>query len=581
MGNITVELPLVAIISLMLGGLGLFLFGCTFLSSNLKTLVDGGDTFRRLISKATSNRVKSCALGTGFTALIQSSGGTSALSIGLVKAGALDYEGAIAIIIGANVGTCVTSFLIAIPGISQFMPFISFAAALVMMVVHNRKAQLWSKLAFAFSLIFFGIWLIEMNVKAGIKGQEWFNNLMIFMNNNPWVGLIFATGVTLALQSSSAVIGVVQGIYAVAAVTSGIDISLFGILPLVLGANIGAVIPSILTAIGGSPTAKRVAFINAFMKVSGALLFMGLSYALMNPLCASPSWAIDPKLQVALSHLIFNLTCAVIFLPLLKPLCRFGEIVFKEKQVGEKIEFTELDPKVIKTFPSTGISLAGSLSLKMFHYAGKMFEMLKKYLDEPDDDKKEYILELERAIDNIDRHLSDFLIKAEVPQLNYSDSLAYNRMLRAIKDIERIGDYGENLLNFFSNMNDKKESLDEDQKKEIYSANDIALSLINKTFTAYKDGDKKLALDIIKERREHIKTLESYQEAYFVRETKKKASLEDRSDYLALIYVDILNSYERVCAHCSNIAKLFNSDKDLSSYSKTDEHQFAKMSSRY
>lgn len=563
--------------ALIIGGLGLFLFGITFLSSNLKTVADG-DRFRRVMSKATSNYFKSCAIGTGFTAVIQSSGGASALSIGLVKAGALSERSAVAIIIGANIGTCITAFLIAIPGISQFMPFIGFAAALVMMIVHNRKAQLWSKMVFAFSLIFFGIWLMESNLKE-LSNYDWFKDLMTFLNAHPWLGLLFGTIVTLVFQSSGAVVGVLQGIYAAAIVGSGI--SMFGMFPIVLGANIGAVIPSILTAFGGSATAKRVALSNLIMKVAGALLFMGITYALSDFLLNSMNWALnDAKLQIALSHLIFNIACAIIFLPLIGPLCNLTKLIIKDKNsYGAAPTFKELDPKVMKAFPSTGISLANDLSLKMFDYALVMFEKLKIYASSFEPDLKDYILEHERAIDNIDRHLADFFLHTETGALSYIDQVKYGRMMRAIKDIERIGDYGENLLNFYSNMDEKKEEFDDAQKSELVRAHDAAMDLIKKTIETYKNADVNLALVVIKQRRAINKELEAFQEAYFKREMEKKGI--EKNSYISLVYVDILNSYERVYAHCSNIAKLFNSDRDINRYSKTDEHQFAKMSSRY
>jgi len=577
-------MEIVELIALICGGLGLFLFGVTYLSNNLKILANG-DTFRRTVSKATNNRLKSFGIGTGFTALIQSSGGTSALSIGLVKANAMSYESAIAVIIGANVGTCITAFLIAIPGISKFMPFITFLAALTLMMFKNRKVQQISKMVFGFSLIFFGILLIETNVKNAIKGKEWFENLMYFMNNYPWVGLLFGTVVTCALQSSSAVIGVVQGIFA-ASVAAAREvgqiplITLYGIIPLVIGANIGAVIPSILTAVGGGATAKRVAFTNTFMKVAAALLFMILSYPLKDGLTNSYNWGLDTKLQVAIFHLIFNVASAAIFLPLLKPLCKLSEKVIKDdKSYGKKIEFKELDPKVIQTFPSTGISLAFDLSNKMFDYASTMFKTLDDYLVDFDQTKKEYTEQLEKAIDHIDRHLADFLIHAETGRLTHTDHLKYNRIMRAIKDIERIGDYGDNLANFYMNIKEKKEELDQQQKNELGFATKTAITLIGKTMKVYTEADAQLALEVIQERRDMIQTLEQYQEAYFIREKNKKDV--ERSSYTSLVYVDILNSYERVYAHCANIAKLFNNDKVINKNSKSDEKRFASMSSRY
>ena len=557
------------------GGLGLFIFGVTYLGVNLRLLADGRQ-FRKAMNKATDNRFKAFGIGTGFTAIIQSSGGTSALSIGLVKAGALEYKSAIAVIIGANVGTCITAFLISIPSLTLFMPFVACISALIIMLVKNRKWQMGGKLAFAFSLIFFGILLMEKNVKNLVEGKTWFENLMIFMNGHPWVGLLFGTAVTLVLQSSSAVIGIVQSIF-LAAVLSGHNY-LFGFLPLIFGSNIGAVIPSILSAFNGPQVGKRVAFLNTLMKVTTALLFMGIIYACRTPIENMTFNKENAMFSIAIAHLIFNIVETIIFLPLLDPLCKLGEVVFKDKNKNEKIGFKELDTQVLKEFPSTGISLAKGLSNRMFYYVQCMYKEIKDYFADSSEERKDRILELEATVDGIDRHLADFLLHAEAPRLAYADQVKYNQTLRAIKDIERIGDYGETLLGFFENMNNKKEHLDAVQKKEIYRANDAAINLITKTMDVYRKSDKHEALIVIQERRDLIKELGGFTEAYFDREAKKKG---DTATYLSLVYVDILNSYERVYAHCSNIAKLFNTDKQLSSYKKSDDRIFKEMSSRY
>ena len=575
----SIELELIALISLVIGGLALFLYGITSISSELKVLADG-DRFRRIISRATSNRVKACAVGTGFTALIQSSGGTYALSIGLVKAGALEYRHAIAIVIGANLGTCITAFLISIPSISQFMPFVAFIAAFILMVVHNRKAQQWSKIAFSLSLIFMGIWLMETFIKKGVVGQDWFNDLMLFMNANPWVGLLFGTGVTLILQSCSAVIGIIQGVFAAAAIATGSPLTLFGILPMVIGSNIGAMIPSILSAFGGNAMAKRVALVNGIMKVVAGLLFMGLLYVPAAFLTAKQTNPDLARLEIALFHLVFNFTSVIIFLPLVTPLAWLSEKIIPDKSsVGGKIAFKELDPKVIKTFPSTGVALAKDLSNKMFKYVLTMFKKLDTYYKKGyNEDLKTYILELERATDNIDRHLADFLLNAETGDLSRRDLRRHGRIMRGIKDIERIGDYGENLLTFYTNIYEKKNKFDEAQLKEIDHAHMMALDLIDKTLRVYVESDKALALRVIKQRRDYNQKLDDYQEAYFKRESSKKGG---KNNYISLIYVDILNSYERVYSHCANIAKLFNTDKDIDRYSKDDKTKFTNMSMRY
>ena len=206
--------------AVIIGGLGLFLFGITYLSDTLKKVA--GSKLRNIIAKAASNRVKGSLIGMFFTTIIQSSSGTTALSIGLVRAGVMTFPAAIAVIIGANVGTTVTAFLISIP-FGEYMPFVLFIGAFIMMITSKRSWQNASKLLFSFGAIFFGLLLMETNLKT-LASEQWFVDFLAGLTNAPWLGLLVGILVTMALQSSSAVIGVLQGIYAasiIAAKASG------------------------------------------------------------------------------------------------------------------------------------------------------------------------------------------------------------------------------------------------------------------------------------------------------------------------------------------------------------------------
>lgn len=567
--------------AVIIGGLGLFLFGITYLSDTLKKVA--GSKLRNIIAKAASNRVKGSLIGMFFTTIIQSSSGTTALSIGLVRAGVMTFPAAIAVIIGANVGTTVTAFLISIP-FGEYMPFVLFIGAFIMMITSKRSWQNASKLLFSFGAIFFGLLLMETNLKT-LAGEQWFVDFLAGLTNAPWLGLLVGILVTMALQSSSAVIGVLQGIYAasiIAAKASGapLEITLFGILPILFGANIGTCITALLSCIGGSTAAKRTALFHVLFNVSGALLFMGVIYIFQGFLTDTNSWlmGIDPKLQIALCHIVFNVVMAIIFLPLLTPIVKLCEFVIRDKSsVGEDIVHKELDKSVIKKFPETGISLAKDLSLDMFEYTKKMFTNIGEYLKKSDKEREEYIHLLEDAVDHIDRQLNEFLLSAETGSLTPTALKTYSTILKGTKDIERIGDYGETLIGFYSHANEIKETYTPEQIQSINFANTKAIELISKTLEIYKTGDTNKALEVVKIRRDYIKQIEKYQEEHFERTLDTNA----KSSYINLVYVDILNSYERILAHCSNIAKLFNSDKSSKDYPKSDDELFKKMSERY
>lgn len=568
--------------AVVIGGLGLFLFGITYLSDTLKKVA--GAKLRNIIAKAASNRVKGSLIGMFFTTIIQSSSGTTALAIGLVRAGVMAFPAAVAVIIGANVGTTITAFLISIP-FGKFMPFVLFIGAFLLMITTKRKWQNASKLLFSFGAIFFGLLLMETNLKMLAK-LDVFTSLLSSLTSAPWLGLLIGIAVTVALQSSSAVIGILQGIYAAAfsaAMANGaqLEITLFGLLPILFGANIGTCITAILSSIGGSTAAKRTAFIHILFNVSGALLFMGVIYLFQGFLTDTNNIfvrEVDPKLQIAICHIIFNVVMALIFIPLITPICKLAEIVIKDKnKVGDDIVLKELDKNVIKEFPETGISLAKDLSMDMFEYTQKMFVNLDSYLKKPEKEREEYIHLLEDAVDHIDRQLNEFLLSAETGSLTPHALKRYSIILKGTKDIERIGDYAETLIGFYSHANEVKENYSKEQFAAITFANSKAIELINKTFDIYQTGDEEKALDVIKIRRDYIKQIEKYQDEHFERSLES----DSKSSYISLVYVDILNCYERIFAHCSNIAKLFNTDKKMKDYPKSDDELFKKMSERY
>ena len=266
----TIELELFPYWVLVICGVGLFLYGISLVSRVLKKTAS--KKLEAAISKCSKNRILGFLTGAGFTAVIQSSSGTSALAIGLVRAGVMTLTQAAAIIIGANIGTTITAFIVSIP-LMDYLPLLLFVGSIILLLTTKKKWQNAGELFISFGAIFFGLFIMEKALV--VLGQEqWLTDLLTFLSTQPWLGLVIGMVLTAILQSSSAVVGVLQGIYAVSAGS----MTLFGVLPIVFGSNIGTTIDAILSSIGGSKDSKRAALFHALFNVTGSLLFMGIIY---------------------------------------------------------------------------------------------------------------------------------------------------------------------------------------------------------------------------------------------------------------------------------------------------------------
>lgn len=567
--------------SMVLGGLGLFLFGICSISSILKRLAS--KKLSQIINKLSNKPIKGLLVGAGFTALIQSSSGTSALTIGLVRAGVMTFIQAAAIIIGANVGTTITSFIVSIP-FMEYFPLVLFVGSIILLFVTNKRWKNIGELCFAFGAIFFGLWLMEMNLKT-LAQQAWFISLFSSLDNSPWLGLLIGTVATMCLQSSSAVIGVIQGLYSVSAPM----ITLFGILPIVFGANIGTTITAVFSCIGGSKESQKVALFHVLYNFLGALLFMGVIYIFKNQL-ENPylfgrdvngvfTFYISPKLQLALAHLIFNLSTAVLFFILLKPLVALINLIIKDKNnKNQLIKIEPLDYSIMKDFPLEGLLLAKKQVLTMFDFTITMYETIIEYLKYKKKEDVDFVLNIESSIDHVDRQLNEYLSKCDKSNLTDDNISLLLTILKACKDIERIGDYGENLINFYNESKERKEKINDNDLSFFIKMSEDSLSFIKRTKEVFDKEDKEEGLSIIKERRELIASYDEEINNHYQNEIGTKD--ENKRKYIDLVFVDIVNSYQRVLSHSSNIAKIFGTDKKYT-YTEEEEMRFYELKNRY
>lgn len=574
LSNVTISYEQATFWCMTIAGLGLFLFGIHSISNVLKKMAS--KKLSKFINKCSSNRFLGLLTGAGFTAAIQSSSATSSLVIGLVRAGVMTFVQAAAIIIGANIGTTITAFIVSIP-VADYVSAIVFVGSLILLLTTRRRWQNIGELCFAIGSIFFGLTIMSSNLET-LANEDWFKELLNGLDKQPWLGLLLGAVLTVCLQSSSAVVGVMQGLYAVSAGA----ISLFGILPVVFGSNIGTTSTALIACIGGSKESKKVAVFHMAFNFIGAFMFMGILYAcgpFLEGINASPG-NIDPKIQISLCHLVFNVGTAIVFVPLLTPITKLINIIFRDKDTNKrtKINVKELDNKVIKQFPSEGIMLAREQVIEMFKYGVEMFSTIGMYLDKQMSDDSQYVKDVEASIDTIDRQLNDYLMLADKGELSPDDMITFTRTLKACKDIERIGDYGENLIDFFAPDIDKKINLRESKNYDLFvKTNKTTLELLEKTLEVFTNNDKEKAIEVIKQRREEINELDKVINAHF---DVVSTSNQINSNYVDYVLVDIINSYQRVLSHCSNIAKLFGNDK-VYVYTPQEEEHFNKMKDRY
>ena len=574
----TIELELFPYWVLVICGVGLFLYGISLVSRVLKKTAS--KKLEAAISKCSKNRILGFLTGAGFTAVIQSSSGTSALAIGLVRAGVMTLTQAAAIIIGANIGTTITAFIVSIP-LMDYLPLLLFVGSIILLLTTKKKWQNAGELFISFGAIFFGLFIMEKALV--VLGQEqWLTDLLTFLSTQPWLGLVIGMVLTAILQSSSAVVGVLQGIYAVSAGS----MTLFGVLPIVFGSNIGTTIDAILSSIGGSKDSKRAALFHALFNVTGSLLFMGIIYIfkaqLEIPLGYMDGetwvWYLNPKMQVALCHVIFNSITALIYLPILPWVCKLlTKIIPGDDRKVSSLNLVELDKTFLRQFPTQGIILAKDQVSSAFIYCKQMFDTMELYLETFKEDDAGFVHEIESAIDRIDRQLNDYLLSVEKGDLNERDLLLLTQTVKGCKDIERIGDYAENLITFFENMKEKKGKNDPSYVEFFKEENKRAISIIGTTIDVFTNSDKDLAIKVIQERRQYNAALEEKISEHFDRVSKLKS---ESTSYLDLVFVDMVSCYERVYSHCSNIAKLFNNDK-VYVYSIEEQQHFDNMKNRY
>ena len=532
----------------LIGGLCLFLFGMNIMGDSLERRA--GDGLKTLLGKITGSKLKGFLTGIGVTAVIQSSSATTVMVVGFVNSGIMTLKQSIGVIMGANIGTTITAWILSLSGISgdnifikllkptSFTPILALIGMILFMFGKSSKKKDTGMILLGFATLMFGMDAMSDAV-AGLANVPEFQNLFL-MFKNPILGVLVGFIVTAIIQSSSASVGILQALTVTGQVSYGAAI------PIIMGQNIGTCVTALISSVGANRNAKRAAIIHLSFNVIGTAVWLAIFSILsviLKPAILDESAS---YLGIAVAHSIFNILCTILLLPMSSLLEKLALKLVPDAKVKE--EQSELDERLLIT-PSVALERCNSIAADMASDAIESFDIGLNNLFKSNKKFAERIRELEDKTDHYEDILGTYLIKLSKNQISDTDSATVSRLLKVIGDYERIADHSINLLESADELAEKKiefSSSAMNEMKTMCNALREILDLSKKAFiendliSAYKIEPLEQVIDNLKEhlRNQHILRL-------------KDGTCTVEAGF---IWSDILTDLERVADHCSNIA---------------------------
>lgn len=537
----------------LLGGIALFLFGMHTLSASLEKLAGG--KLETWLEKATSKPIKGVVLGAIITAVIQSSAATTVMIIGFVNSGLMKLSQAIGVIMGANIGTTATSWLLSLQSISgsdgfsflnilkptTFTPVLAVIGVILIMFTKSDKKKTIGMILAGFAVLMFGMNSMS-SATAGLAENETFCNILM-MFSNPVLGVVAGAVLTAVLQSSSASIGILQSI----AISTG-KVTYSVALPLLLGQNIGSCVTALISSVGANKPAKRVAFVHLYFNVIGTVVFLSIFY-LLNAFISMPF--MEESLNavgIAVIHTGFNVLATALFLPFTRQLEKLACLTVRDDSNDEKLTPMLLDERLLKT-PSVAIEQCRNVCIRMARLTQETLKMSMEVVTTYDAKKCAEVIDNENAIDIFEDKIGSYILKISSKDLSENDSKIVSSMLHTIGDLERISDHAVNIVEAAEEMHSKKIKFSQQALRELPVIINAVSEILDMSINAFVSGDVNLAKnvepleDVIDQLRSDLKT------RHIERLRNGKCTIE-----LGFILQDLLTNFERVSDHCSNIA---------------------------
>lgn len=530
-----------------IGGLGLFLFGMEYMGEGLQKAA--GPKMKKLLSILTSNRLLGVLVGAGVTALIQSSSATTVMVVGFVNASLMSLKQAVGVIMGANIGTTITAWIVSLGEWTSFLkpsvlaPLCIAVGIALIMFAKKQGAKHTGIILFGFGTLFLGLDMMSDAAKP-LRELEAVKNMFVVLGSNPILGILAGAGVTAIIQSSSASVGILQAL------------ALAGLVPwnsaiyIILGQNIGTCITAILSSIGANINAKRAAAIHFIFNFLGSVIFGILAIVIFTFIAPGLGSQMIDVTQISIVHTIFNVVNTLLLFPFAGSLVYLAEHLVKGKNEAKPGELQHLDERLFET-PSFAVENAVKEVVRMGEIAKNNMEVAMQALFEKNRDKVQEVFDTEREINELQNGINQYLVKLSNISLTEKESLRVTNLFHIVSDIERIGDHADNIAELATTMIEDDSKFSDEARKELTRINEMGIQCLETALKAYEGTDDRLAKKAMV-LEDHVDKLESNMRTNHIKRLVQKVC----EPMAGIAFLDTLNNIERISDHASNIAQV-------------------------
>lgn len=532
----------------LLGGLAFFLYGMNMMGDALER--KAGGKLKSILEQLTSNTFKGFLLGLVVTCIIQSSSATTVMVIGFVNSGIMTLYQATGVILGANLGTSITAWILSLTGLegdsfwiqlckpSSFTPIFAFIAIFIIMFIKNSKHKDTALILMGFAVLMYGMEVMESAVEPLANSEKFQSMLLLF--SNPVLGLAVGAIFTAIIQSSSASVGILQTLTLTGTVTYATAI------PLVLGADIGTCISAMLSSIGASKNAKRAAIIHLSFNIISSSILLTI-FTLLNHFIgfAFITDTANP-FGVAVIHSSFKVLALILFAPFTKQLTKIPYIFLPEDNKTEKVEV--LDERLLST-PTVAIERCRSISCEMANVSVDILKKSLKMVFEFNEKTAQEIREGEESVDKYEDMLGTYLVKVSSKALTTEDSHEVSKLLHIIGDYERISDHAVNILESAEEIKNKKLQFSEQAKEELKVMMNAVEEILNLALQSFEENSIEKAYKV-----EPLEQVVDNLQAFLKKQHVARLRKQECTIELGFVLTDLLTNLERVSDHCSNVA---------------------------
>ena len=549
----------------LIGGLSLFLFGMNLMGNSLEK--KAGGQLKSILGKMTDNPAKGFLLGLVVTSVIQSSSATTVMVVGFVNSGIMTLHQAVGPIMGANVGTTVTSWILSLADIKggglmdffkpdAFVPVLAFIGIYLFMFSKKNKSKDTAMILLGFATLMTGMSAMSDAV-SGLKDDPEFTKILTLFSN-PVLGVLVGAVLTAIIQSSSASVGILQALSTTGAIAFGAAI------PIVMGMAIGTCITAVLSSIGANKNAKRATLVHLYFNIFGTVAALILFYA------ANAIFKFDfvdgtaTSVGIAVVNTAYKVFCVLMWAPMIKVLEKLATVSIKDTDEKEKYEM--LDERLLAT-PAVAVERCRSVTESIAEIAIECFRRAVKLLDGHNDEDYDFVIKAEKKTDKYEDILGSYLVKVTSLELTDADGGEAAKLLHIIGDFERISDHAASILKSAEELNDKKMRFSGEAAKELKVMTNAVLEIMDLAYRSFTENDRE-AIKGVEPLEQVVDDLKAKLKSQHIRRlTKGECTIEQ-----GFVFGDIITNLERVADHCSNIAgcvkEIAHQEMDMHSYAK-------------